>query len=83
MVYVKKVGQKLKALSRGTPYMDLPKWQMRFSCPNSIIVSATLLEVETLKYPPFHGICFFVEIFSFFSLVSDFFSEWNFSKNGF
>ena len=48
-----------------------------------IIVSVTLTGVETLKYPPFHGICFFVEIFSFFSLVSDFFSKWNFSKNWF
>ena len=48
-----------------------------------IIVSATLTGVETLKYPPFHGICFFVETFSFFSLVSDFFSNWNFWKNGF
>ena len=26
---------------------------------------------------------FFDEIFSFFNLVSDFFSKWNFSKNGF
>ena len=48
-----------------------------------IIVSVTLTGVETLKYPPFHGICFFVEIFSFFSLVCDFFSKWNFSKNWF
>ena len=40
-----------------------------------MIVSETLLRVETLKYPPFVGICFFVEIFSFFSLVSDFFSK--------
>ena len=37
-----------------------------------LIVSATLSEVEPLKYPPFHGICFFVEIFSFFSLVNNF-----------
>ena len=48
-----------------------------------IFASATLSGVETLKYPPFHGICFFDEIFSFFSLVSDFFSKWNFTKNGF
>ena len=39
-----------------------------------IIVSATLLGVETLKYLPFHGIGFFDEIFSFFNLVRDFFS---------
>ena len=31
-----------------------------------LIVSATFSGVDTLKYPPFHGICFFVEIFSFF-----------------
>ena len=48
-----------------------------------IIVSATLTGVEALKYPPFYGIFFFVEIFSIFSLVSDFFSKWHFSKNGF
>ena len=48
-----------------------------------IIVSATLAGVETLKYSLFHGICFFVEIFSFFGLVSDIFNKWNFSKNGF
>ena len=47
-----------------------------------IFVSATLSGVETLKYPSFHGICFFDKIF-FFNLVSDFFSKWNFSKNGF
>ena len=39
------------------------------------IVSANLSGVETLKYPSFHGICFFDEIFSFFNLVSDFFSQ--------
>ena len=38
---------------------------------------------NTLKYRPFYGICFFDEILSFFNLVSDFFSEWNFIKNGF
>ena len=42
---------------------------------HNLIVSATLSGVETLKYPPFYGICFFVEIFSFFNLVSDFFSK--------
>ena len=47
------------------------------------IVSATLSEVETLKYPSFHGICFFDEIFTSFNLVSDFFSKWNFLKTGF
>ena len=36
------------------------------SLSSQIIVSATLSEVETLKCPSFHGICFFVEIFSFF-----------------
>ena len=41
----------------------------------TLIVSATLSGIETLKYPPFHGICLFVEIFSFFNLVSDFFSK--------
>ena len=49
---------------------------------NLFIVSATLSGVETLKYPPFHGICFFDEIFSFFNLVSVFFSKWDFSKTG-
>ena len=39
-----------------------------------IVVSATLSGVETLKYPTFHGICFFDEIFKFFNLVSDIFS---------
>ena len=47
-----------------------------------IIVSVALLGVETLKYPPFHRICFFNETFSFFKLVSVFFSKWNFPKNG-
>ena len=50
---------------------------------SQVIVSATLSGEETLKYPPFHGICFFDEIFSFFNLESDFFSKWNFSENGF
>ena len=36
-----------------------------------IFVSATLPGLETLKHAPFHGICFFVEFFSFFSLVSE------------
>ena len=49
----------------------------------SFIVSATLSGVETLKYLSFHGIYFFDEIFSFFNLVSDFFSKWYFSENGF
>ena len=40
-----------------------------------LIVSATLSEVETLKHPPSHGICFLDEIFRFFNLVSDFFSK--------
>ena len=31
-----------------------------------VIVSTTLPGDETLKYPPFHGICFFDEIFSSF-----------------
>ena len=47
---------------------------------NLFIVSATLSKVETLKYPSFHGICFFDEIFSSFNLVSAFFSNWDFSK---
>ena len=42
-----------------------------------------LIGAETLKYLPFHGISFFDEIFSFFNLVRDFFSQWNLSKNGF
>ena len=42
---------------------------------HNLIVSATLSGVETLKYPPSHGICFFDEIFSFYDLVSDFFSK--------
>ena len=46
------------------------------------IVSATLSGEDTLKYPSFHGIYFFGKIFSFFNLVSDFFSKWTFSKNG-
>ena len=37
----------------------------------SLIVSATLSGVEALKYPPFYGICFFDEIFSFFNLVRE------------
>ena len=41
----------------------------------TLILSATLSGVETLKHLPFHGICCFVEIFSFFSLVSEFFSK--------
>ena len=41
-------------------------------CQEKFFVSANLSGVEILKYPPFHGICFFVEIFSFFSVVSDF-----------
>ena len=48
-----------------------------------VFVSATLSGVETLKYPSSYGICFFDKIFSFFNLASDFFSRWNFSKNGF
>ena len=48
-----------------------------------MIVSATFSAVETLKYTSFHGICSFNEIFSFFNLVNDFFSKWNFSKNRF
>ena len=40
-----------------------------------IVVSATLSKVETLKYPPFHGIPFFGKIFSFFNLVSNLFSN--------
>ena len=40
-----------------------------------IVVPATLSGVETLKYTPFHGICFFVEIFSFFNLVTFLVSE--------
>ena len=43
-----------------------------------IFVSATLSGVETLKCPSSYGICFFDKI-----LASDFFSRWNFSKNGF
>ena len=42
-----------------------------------------LIGNRTLKYRPFHEICFFVEIFSFFSLVSDFYNKQNFSKMGF
>ena len=50
----------------------------------SLIVSVTLSGIETLKYPSFHGICFFDEIFSFFNLVSsDLFSKLNFIKTGF
>ena len=41
----------------------------------AIIVFATLLGVETLKYTSFHEICFFNEIFRFFDLVSDFFGK--------
>ena len=47
----------------------------------SFVVSVILSGVETLKYPRFHGIFFFDKIFTFFNLVSDFFSNWNFSKN--
>ena len=39
--------------------------------------------VETLKYPSFHGICFFDEIISFFNLVRDFFSKWHFWEKEF
>ena len=46
-----------------------------FKTPLILIVCATLSGLETLKYPPFHGICFFDEIFSFFNLVSYFFSK--------
>ena len=49
----------------------------------SIFVPATLSGVETSKYRPFHWICFFDETFRIFNLLSDFFSKWNFSKNGF
>ena len=42
-------------------------------CP-IFFFSATLSGVDTLKYSPFH------EIFSFFNLVRDLFSKWNFSK---
>lgn len=44
------------------------------------IVSATISGVEILKYPLFHGICFFNESFSFINLVNDFFGKWSFSK---
>ena len=53
---------------------------------SALFVSATLSGVETLKYLPFHEIYFFDKIlifFFFFNLVSDFFSNWNFSKNEF
>ena len=41
------------------------------------IAFATLPGVETLKYSPFHGFCFFKEIFSFFlNLISDMISPW-------
>ena len=46
-----------------------------FKMLEMVIVSATLSGVETLKYPPFHGICFFFEVFSFFSLVGDFLEQ--------
>ena len=46
-----------------------------------LIASATLSEVETLKHPSSHGIYFLDEIFRFSNLVSDFFSNWNFSRN--
>ena len=39
--------------------------------------------VEIRLKIPFHGICFFNETFSFFNLVSDFFSRWNFLKTGY
>ena len=54
--------------------MYLPKMSVSLDISHGLrlIFSATLSEVETLKYPPFHGICFLVEIFSFFSLVSNF-----------
>ena len=48
-----------------------------------VIVSATLSGEVTLKYPSFHAIYFFDEIFSFLNLVSDFFSKWIFLKNEF
>ena len=48
-----------------------------------VIVSATFSGVETLKYPLFHEILFFGEIFSFFNFVSDILSKWNSSKNRF
>lgn len=48
-----------------------------------VFVSATLPGVETSKYPPFLNICFFDEVFSFFTLVRNFFSKWIFSKTGF
>ena len=46
----------------------------------NLIVSAALSGVETLKHPLFHGICFSDKVSSFFNLVSDLFSKWNFSQ---
>ena len=40
-----------------------------------LFVSATLSGLETLKYSPFHGVCFFDKIFSFFNSVTFLVSE--------
>ena len=50
---------------------------------NRFVVCATLPGVETLKYPPFHGIWVLSRWLVFSKLVSDIFSKWNSSKHGF
>ena len=65
-------------------YLSMVLWQLiNLNLECTVIVFATLSAVEILKYPPFQGICFLKEIFSFFNLVDDFFSYCNFSKSGF
>ena len=49
----------------------------------NIFVSATLSGVEALNTLHFTGFVFSTSFLVFFDLVSDFFSKWNFLKNGF